>query len=1063
MSVIIGTDGDDTIVGTDQADVITGLAGNDTINARGGNDVIDAGTGANTITAGDGDDTVILRGFGDRVDGGAGSDLLDGSNLTGGGDFRAFYSYIWQANTTGGVDVLYSIARAPFPPQITTNSTSIGFERFIGSTTLANAFEFQGLVQDIEATGGNGSDTFIGGQGADIFRGGGGNDRATIGSADRLFGDAGNDTFSLVTGTTLAVGTTIAGGSGLDTLALAISGTVSTVDLSTGAFGEMRFSEIENISLTQDATYAGSVQTVTVNGDAGANTLTLTGAPLINVRFFGGVGNDSLTVTGTGHFLSGGEGDDVLTGAGILEGDAGNDTISITGGVARGGIGDDLLVVSNGAQGYGGDGNDRFSGVNQVSPAALWDGGAGDDVFTVNIDGGLSGAIRILEVVGGSGFDTIDASQTFLNLTAQMLTGQSFSLTGSGQGSGQAFSIIGRADGIERILGSARADDLRLDGLTTSIEIRAGGGDDIVIGGLSADLLSGGADNDLLEGRDGNDRLLGDGGNDILRGGTGDDRLDGGDGNDTIDGGLGQDIAVFGFSADAATFSYENGSIVVTHVSGRDVLTGIETLEFTDAVLTVGSDGRVVLQPLTDLVGTAGNDRLAGGAGRDFLIGLAGNDILIGGGNFDRLDGGDGVDVALYSGVRRQYGATQSIMAGGPEGGTDTLISIEELRFVDGALTFDVNSVAAQVMRLYDTTLDRQPDQPGLDVQIRALASGATTLQGLANAFVASDEFQNRYGTLSNQQFVEQLYRFSLDREGDAPGIAAQVNALNTGTSRAALVVAFSESPEHRTLTQPVLNAGLWVADEKALQIARLYDATLDRLPDAAGLAGQLAALNGGTSLLQLAANFVGSAEFQDRYGALSNQQFVEQLYRFCLDREGDAPGIAAQVNALNSGTSRAQLVLAFSESAEHIALTAPLYSGGIRTSDVAFNAALVEDESNKPIDGHPQVMIQADDALPVTKAEEAQVLASTAGYDPGQIVVGFKLVEDAFVLPAQDDLTPLVLPEPGLLDTTAPEQVSLPFLTGDRMLTLSNPEDVTLDNANPWHLGTDTDGWMMQ
>ena len=539
-----------------------------------------------------------------------------------------------------------------------------------------------------------------------------------------------------------------------------------------------------------------------------------------------------------------------------------------------------------------------------------------------------------------------------------------------------------------------------------------------------------------IYGEGGSDSLRGSGGNDILDGGSGDDVLFGFSGDDELIGGDGWDIADYSAST---TFGV-NVNLVTGRATGNfgnDRLTGIEGVR-----------------------GTESSDILTGDSQANLIEAGGGNDVMTGGAGNDMLSGGGGTDAAIYAGVRRQYAATNARVSGGPEGGTDTISNIEELRFVDGTLSFNVDGIEAQVMRLYDATLDRQPDQAGLDVQIRALASGAATLQSLADGFVASAEFQSRYGTLSNQQFVEQLYRFCLNREGDAFGIALQVNALNTGSSRSALVVGFSESLEHRILTQPVLNGGLWVANDKALQVARLYDATLDRLPDAVGLAGQLAALNGGTSLLQLAANFVGSPEFQARYGALSNQQFVEQLYRFCLDREGDAAGIGVQVNALNTGTSRAQLVLAFSESPEHVALTAPLYSGGIRTSDAAFDAAPVQNGAGKPIDLQPLVLVQADDALPVFNADEARVLPGSVTNDPAEIVVGFKLVDDAFVVPAEVGLVPGVRPEADPLDVALVEQVALPSLTGNRMLTL---DDNTLDEAAPWHRGTDTDGWMMQ
>ncbi|MBB5747282.1 DUF4214 domain-containing protein [Brevundimonas variabilis] len=626
----------------------------------------------------------------------------------------------------------------------------------------------------------------------------------------------------------------------------------------------------------------------------------------------------------------------------------------------------------------------------------------------------------------------------------------------------------------------------------------------MVTGDILNNLMDGTGFDDTLSGLGGNDTLTGLGGNDSLNGGSGNDTIAGGNGDDIVTGGLGNDTLDGGTGSDVADYSGASGSVQVSLVTGlatgaegSDTLTGFEHIRggaFNDVLIGDDQANRIEGNGGVDILrGGGGNDilitaapttnplgaTLDGGDGNDSLRGGAGIDTLIGGAGSDLIDGDFGVDAALYSGVRRQYGVsaasgpvtpfvTRSTVSGGPEGGTDTLVDVEQCRFVDGVMSFDVNGIPAQVMRLYDTILDRQPDQAGLDVQVRALASGSTTLLALASAFTASPEFVDRYGTLSNEQFVGQLYRFALDRDATAAEITFQAAALNTGTSRAQLLVNFSESGEHRVQTQSVLNAGLWVPDEKALQIARLYDATFDRLPDAAGLAGQLAALNAGTSLLTLAANFAASPEFQARYGALSNQAFVEQLYRFCLDREGDAAGIAVQVNALNTGTSRAALLLAFSESPEHVALTAPLWSGGIRTIDAAFSGAVEESAGQKALDGQPLVLVAEDDTgIDGTPFEgktgmdpDPQVQPGPAGEDPADVVIAFKIDDDAFVLPAQDALEPLVLPdvEGGL---------PMPFggfasPTDDWMVTLPVNNDGALSDPFPWHRTAGEDGWML-
>ena len=57
--------------------------------------------------------------------------------------------------------------------------------------------------------------------------------------------------------------------------------------------------------------------------------------------------------------------------------------------------------------------------------------------------------------------------------------------------------------------------------------------------------------------------------------------------------------------------------------------------------------------------------------------------------------------------------------------------------------------------------------------------------------------------------------------------------------------------------------------------------------------------------------------------GSLDNRGFVTGLYRNALDREPDRAGLDGWVDLLDGGVARSDVVLGFSESAEHVALTA--------------------------------------------------------------------------------------------------------------------------------------------
>ncbi len=751
------------------------------------------------------------------------------------------------------------------------------------------------------AIGGSGADTLYGNSGDNVLTGGAGNDRIDGGLGSDTVVFSGNRSQYVITWNGQTA--TVAGPDGTDT--------ISNVEFLRFADQTIAAAFTGGLNLSGDIlnnTMAGTASADTLNGMGGNDVLTGLGG---NDVLDGGSGNDNLSGGDGDDILIGGLGNDVLNGGSGFDqasyaGAAGGVTVNLATGVSSGAAGADTLTGIEWVVGStfadtltGSAGNDRLDGGGGNDTIR---GGAGDDVITAGAGAQTGGAPDVVKA----------------RATANATTGTAISLDG-------AFDLLANA----QIANSTTIPHATISATTHGgLEYYAftvGAGQSITL-----DIDNGSFDTTL--------RLIGPGGAEIA---SNDDAAS--------DGGPSTDSMLTFTAATAGVYyvvvgQWQSGS-GSSLVSSAPEAGGTYTLHVSVA--------NHVVVPLT-LTGST----LYGEAGDDTIIGGTAGDILNGGAGNDTLNGGGGVDSAVYAGVRRQYTASSTSISGNGEG-TDTLISIEQAQFVDGVLSFDVDGIAAQVMRLYDATLDRQPDQAGLDVQIRALSTGANTLLGLASAFVASAEFQDRYGALSNQQFVEQLYRFCLDREGDAPGIAVQVNALNTGTSRAALVVAFSESAEHRSLTQPVLDAGLWIPDAEALQIARLYDATFDRLPDPVGLAAQVAALDSGVSLLTIAAGFAASAEFQNRYGALTNQQFVEQLYRFCLDREGDPAGIAAQVNALNSGLSRAQLLLNFSESAEHVGLTAPFWSGGIRY--VGYTGAPVEPGDGKDADA--QVSPEGDDA----------------------------------------------------------------------------------------------------
>lgn len=111
-------------------------------------------------------------------------------------------------------------------------------------------------------------------------------------------------------------------------------------------------------------------------------------------------------------------------------------------------------------------------------------------------------------------------------------------------------------------------------------------------------------------------------------------------------------------------------------------------------------------------------------------------------------------------------------------------------------------------------------------------------------------------------------------------------------------------------------------AGASIMQVSRLYEVALGRGADAYGLNQWTDLIDAGAPLSALANGFLGSPEFNARYGPLTDGQFVAQLYRNSLGREPDTAGLASWTNLLASGASRADVLTGFSESAEYVGIS---------------------------------------------------------------------------------------------------------------------------------------------
>lgn len=252
-------------------------------------------------------------------------------------------------------------------------------------------------------------------------------------------------------------------------------------------------------------------------------------------------------------------------------------------------------------------------------------------------------------------------------------------------------------------------------GATIAESIKAGGGDDTIIGSLGNDDLEGGIQNigggdrlnysfsnaavtvnlttntasgghaqgdtisgfEHLTGSAFNDILTGSTIDNFLTGGAGDDTLLGGIGADTLDGGAGlHDVVGYSDSTGPVTVGLNAGGTVGGGHAIGDVLIGIE--DITGSILgdtLTGNSARNILR------GGGGGDSLNASNNNDEVYGDAGDDTLIGGAGADIVNGGIGTDTASYttSTARIIASLVTNIATGSGHGAGDTLVAIENL------------------------------------------------------------------------------------------------------------------------------------------------------------------------------------------------------------------------------------------------------------------------------------------------------------------------------------------------------------------------------------------------
>jgi len=242
-------------------------------------------------------------------------------------------------------------------------------------------------------------------------------------------------------------------------------------------------------------------------------------------------------------------------------------------------------------------------GTNSGNTVYRWTPGSGKTY----VDGKVAidpGGNRIFATIwDGGGKDTFDLTAYRTGLKIDLRAG-GFSMFSEDQLAGLGG---GPNDGYAR--GNIFNALLHEGNLASLIEdVKAGSGNDRIVGNQVANELYGNGGNDSLFGKDGNDSLFG---------GAGSDKLNGGDGADRLTGGAGADTFIFTSITDSSTIASKRDVIFDFHGKEGDRI----NLSGIDADITAAGDQAFKFIGAKDFCGDAGELRAVKKASGTYIYG----------------------------------------------------------------------------------------------------------------------------------------------------------------------------------------------------------------------------------------------------------------------------------------------------------------------------------------------------------------------------------------------------------------------------------------------------------
>ncbi len=218
--------------------------------------------------------------------------------------------------------------------------------------------------------------------------------------------------------------------------------------------------------------------------------------------------------------------------------------------------------------------------------------------------------------------------------------------------------------------------------------------------------------------------------------------------------------------------------------------------------------------------------------------------------------------------------------------------------------------------------MGRTADSEGMTTWLNTIQNESATKVALG--FFNSQEFINK--NLTNEQFIDILYKTLFDRVADSSGRIDWLNKLQNGATKNEVMYGFFNAQEFKNLadrfgvTQIRAEDQLFKTTGVDGYVNRFYTLVLNRTPDENGYNDWIGQLNSGTKAGgDIAKGFFNSQEYLNR--GLDNSTFLDICYKAFFDREADSGGKSNWTTLLNQSTTKDQILDGFIDSQEFINL----------------------------------------------------------------------------------------------------------------------------------------------